>query len=215
MNLPIEIETEILRSIGLEERELVADPMAVSVELRKMLPPSAREFIAGEIPRNGFGIGGKAGVGKTCAMVGFFRLHLRSAYTKRRESNAPRQDPKELRSKFRWVDWPRMAHELRTFAVADPEWVRRTVESLSKVPVLVLDDLGAERRKGEYQDDYAASELDYIVASTRYRACLPTWYTTNLDAAALSKFYGSRFVSRLVSESPLLELLDRDRRSVP
>lgn len=213
MSLPTEIETEILKSIGLEERELVADPMAVSLDLRKILPPSAREFIAGEIPRNGFGIGGKAGVGKTCAMVAFFRLHLRAAYLKRREANHPRQDPQALRSMFRWVDWPRMAHELRTYAVVDSEWVRRTVESLSKVPVLVLDDLGAERRKGDYQDDYAASELDYIVASARYRGCLPTWYTTNLDAAALSKFYGARFTSRLVSESPLLELLDRDRRA--
>jgi DNA replication protein DnaC len=83
---------------------------------------------------------------------------------------------------------------------------------MSRAQVLILDDLGAERRKGDYQDDYAAAEIDYIVASARYRACLPTWYTTNIPLERLAAFYGARFASRLVSESPLVELVGPDRR---
>lgn len=203
-------DLEVLRRIGLEERELVADPQQVPVELRRALPPTAREFIAGGIPRGGFGIGGKPGVGKTCAMVAFLRLHLQNHREKAKgEIN---RESKDVRDVISWVDWPSLAHELRTYAVTDPDWVRGTISRMSKAPVLILDDLGAERRKGDYQDDYAAGELDYIVTSSRYRACLPTLYTTNLSASELANFYGSRFSSRLLSESPLVVMAGEDRR---
>lgn len=213
MSLSTETENILLRKIGLDDREIDADPEKVSRELRTSLPPWAREFVRGEIPGFGFGIGGVAGSGKTCAMVSFLKLHLRAAYLKRREAGTPPEDPAKIRETYCWVDWPRMAHELRTLAVANPDWVMRQVDLMSSAKVLILDDLGAERRKGDYQDDYAAGELDYIVASSRYRKKLPTWYTTNLSVPKLADFYGTRFISRLVGESPLVQLVGPDRRA--
>lgn len=212
MDLRSETEIALLREIGLEERELAAEPDLVDERLRNSLPSWARDFVQGEIPQFGFGIGGEAGVGKTCAMVAMLKLHLRSAYRRRREHGAHAIAPEKIRSLYCWVDWPRMAHELRTFAVARPEWVANQVKTMSRANVLILDDLGSERRKGDYQDDYAAAELDFVVASSRYRAMLPTWYTTNLSLEKLAGFYGARFASRLVSESPLVELVGTDRR---
>jgi DNA replication protein DnaC len=213
MSLTGETETLLLKAIGLEDRECLADPSLVAPDLRRALPPQAREFREGSIPKFGFGIGGEAGVGKTCAMVALLKMHLRAAYERRRQAQDPPIEPSRMRSMYCWVDWPRMAHELRTNAVADPEWVALQVKTMASAQVLILDDLGAERRKGDYQDDYAAGELDFIVASSRYRSMLPTWYTTNLPLAKLADFYGARFVSRLVSESPLVELVGPDRRA--
>lgn len=212
MNLPGDLENDLLREIGLDERELIADPALVPAELRAVFPPQVGEFTRGDVPKFGVGIRGAAGVGKTCALVSILRLHLRTSFVKRREAGEKPTDLCKIQRLFYWVDWPRMAHFLRTHAVTDPDMVRRTVETMATTKVLFLDDLGAERRKGDYQDDYAAGELDYIVASCRYRACLPTWYTTNLTAEAIPGFYGARFSSRLLAESPLVELVGPDRR---
>lgn len=110
-----------------------------------------------------------------------------------------------------WVEWPQAAHVLRANAVVDPDFVAKTVEAWSSVPILVLDDLGSERRKGDYQEDYACGELDFVI-SARYRNCLPTWYTTNLDQAGLVAMYGARMTSRLIGEAPLIVLAGQDLR---
>jgi DNA replication protein DnaC len=213
MPLPGETEIELLREIGLDERELVADPKLVPEELRRLFPPQVGEFIRGDLPKKGVGIRGDAGVGKTCAMVAIIRLHFRAFYERRVQDASKPFGVKGASKTLMWVDWPRAAHFLRSHAVSDSDLVRRTVDAMATAKILFLDDLGAERRKGDYQDDYAAGELDYIVSSARYRACLPTWFTTNLLATEIAPFYGARFSSRLLSESPLVELVGPDRRS--
>jgi hypothetical protein len=198
-----------LRTIGLEPRELMADASRIPAAFRSALPPSVHEFVAGEIPKSGFGITGPTGAGKTCAMVAILRLHMTQALAKRRAAGVrPAGGAGNI---YRWVDWPQMAHWLRGHAVAAPDRVQLDVSICCKVPALIMDDLGSERRKGDYQEDYACGELDYIL-SARHRACLPTWYTTNLDHAGLIRSYGARMVSRLCGESPLVLLNGKDQR---
>jgi DNA replication protein DnaC len=66
----------------------------------------------------------------------------------------------------------------------------------------MLDDLGVERVRGRYDEDWAASQLDYLV-DQRYNEMRPTWYTTNLSKPEFTDRYGSRLHSRLCGENPL------------
>lgn len=199
----------MLRLIGLEPRELLAEAAKVAPGFKASLPASARDLISGTIPKTGFGITGSTGVGKTCAMVAILRMHIAAAITKARSEG--RETGRTAKETYTWLEWPLCAHWLRQNAVIRPDLVQVAIANWCKAPVLVLDDLGGERRKGDYQEDYACGELDYVI-SARYRACLPTWYTTNLDQAGLVHFYGARMISRLTGDAPLVELRGVDQR---
>ena len=58
---------------------------------------------------------------------------------------------------------------------------QKYIESFNKYPLLILDDLGAER-SSEY-----AQEQVYNVINTRYHAGLPFIITTNLTADEIKK----------------------------
>ena len=198
----------ILSDIGLSRRELRARLDLVPEVLIAALPSTLDDFLGGVVPPTGWGINGRTGAGKTSAMVCLLRAHLVACMERRRAEHLPPEPPTRFAL---WVEWPRAAHLLRANAVADPEAVAHWVDSWCKTPILVLDDLGSERRKGDYQEDYACGELDYVI-STRYRDCRPTWYTTNLDAEGMIAMYGARMTSRLIGENPLVEMVGQDRR---
>jgi DNA replication protein DnaC len=81
--------------------------------------------------------------------------------------------------------------------------VETTVNDMIQADILFLDDLGSERIKGSYVEDFAASQLD-VVVDERYRREAPIFYTTNLDMGGLIEFYGARLVSRLCGDNPLV-----------
>lgn len=205
---PEQSAEQSLTEIGLEPREMRADQSKVDPDFKTHIMEYARELLDGEIPERGFGIFGETGVGKTYAMTCLFRVHFLARIRKTRAEGGRGRKASEV---YCWVDWPAESHWMRSHAVSASEWVSNRVKKLCTVPVLILDDLGSERRKGDYQEDYACGELDYII-SARYRACLPTWYTTNLTSTGLAQFYGARMISRLCGENPLVELRGRDRR---
>lgn len=69
-------------------------------------------------------------------------------------------------------------------------------------PVLVLDDLGAERTS-----EWTAEQM-FRLADYRNKHCLPTVITSNLDGAQLRERYGDRVIDRLTDGALLLRIPD-------
>lgn len=76
-------------------------------------------------------------------------------------------------------------------------------------PVLVLDDLGAERAT-----DWALGQM-YLLAEYRNVRRLPTIITSNLSGAALRERYTDRIIDRLIQNSSLLVMPKRQFRATP
>jgi hypothetical protein len=146
------------------------------------------------MPVLGFGLGGGVGSGKTMALAAILRGAL-TAFAE--QTKPPTALPPRMRG-FEWCCWPEEAIWLTANA---PEASTRC-DRLATVSLLVLDDLGRERVKGAYSDDWAVSLLDSII-SRRNRECLPTLWTSNVPEADLVALYGASFVSRLTQDNPL------------
>jgi DNA replication protein DnaC len=197
-----------LTRAGLSKREMRADWAKVPKLIKDSLPkPTLMALSAGRVPPKGFGIGSDTGAGKTMAVAamlkGFQREHRKRYAEQIVERAQAHEEPQQFRSKVCWLTWPETVAEIRNHAI-DGE-AERIVERAENAPLLVLDDLGRERIKGSYVDDFAASQLDIIV-NRRYRDELPTIWTTNLPEIDLTAIYGAALVSRLTEDAPLVWL---------
>jgi DNA replication protein DnaC len=154
-------------------------------------------------PTHGFGLAGNAGVGKTFAIAAW----MRAAFVTRVNRFAKSDGRQVARRWLRWVRWPEMVSTWRSEATIDNGYLRATefAKELGEAEALVIDDLGAERMKGAYTDDWTISLLDLVI-DRRYNERRPTWYTTNLSRAAFAERYGARFYSRLCMANPLFEI---------
>jgi DNA replication protein DnaC len=108
---------------------------------------------------------------------------------------------------LRWVSWPERVNTWRVRSAREHGLaeVHNEMVAMCAVDALVLDDIGAERIKGEYADDWVSSLLDQII-DRRYNALKPTWWTTNLSHEDFTRRYGARMSSRLMSMSPLIRV---------
>ena len=82
-------------------------------------------------------------------------------------------------------------------------------DAISRVKLLVLDDLGAER------DTSYSAELMYAVIDARYKAGLPTIVTTNLalaDMEAEEDVWRSRIYDRIIEMCPIQIRMTGDSR---
>lgn len=70
-------------------------------------------------------------------------------------------------------------------------------------PVLVLDDLGAEK-----SSEWTAQQL-YAIVNSRYKNLLPTVVTTNLGGAEFVERYDSRLTRRLTEDAITVRLTER------
>lgn len=178
-----------------------------------MAPSEARadwsQVSLGKLPEGlGLGLTGPTGCGKTYAIAALvMRLN-------RRDIEEAASDWKEgdyfgSYQTLLWESWPEAVGRLRSHGALEKseEWLK----GWCSVHYLVLDDLGSERIKGSYAEDWAASFLDRIV-DTRYRYERPIYWTTNLDAGGLINLYGSRLVSRLMGPNPLVVMQGKDQR---
>ena len=90
------------------------------------------------------------------------------------------------------------------------KWDRTEImDALTRVKLLVLDDLGAER------DTSYSAELLYSVIDARYKAALPTIITTNLapaDMEAEDDAWRSRIYDRVVEMCPIAIRMDGESR---
>lgn len=194
-----------LAAAGMSRRELTARieriPASLMARLHADDVSSMRQAI---VPARGFGLSGGAGVGKTFALAALFRAGTEA--TIRKSARDGRH-----KSPLVWLSWPDTVNRLRIVSTRDGgmDAADRIVSTASRARLLVLDDIGAERIKGTYADDWAASLLDLIV-DERHREMRPTWYTTNLPIDAFVRRYGQRLFSRLCAENQLIVLPEAD-----
>lgn len=193
-----------LRTLGLRDREREARfdrvTAALASGIRKRAPGALEELLDGRTPRSGFGLSAPAGAGKTLAIAAIIGRAMLAKW--RRE--VPEHGARAFGNfKASWVRWPELSSSWRGRAVEDRNGVDREVVRLRESELLILDDIGAERMAAGYESDWTASLLDLVVDG-RQALRRPTLYTTNLDVGGLVSRYGSRFVSRLVSDSPLI-----------
>ena len=86
------------------------------------------------------------------------------------------------------------------------EWDKDEImDALVRVPMLALDDLGAER------DTSYAAELMYSVIDARYKAQKPVIVTTNMDLAEMQEetdIWRSRIYDRVIEMCPITIKMD-------
>lgn len=205
--LDLALESDMERA-GLSKRERRANLEGIPQSVRKAMPSAqVKEMLRGAIPESGWGILGTTGTGKTMALAAVLRANARAILQER----IPKEGPIQV-DWLRWESWPILADWLRDHARSDADQVAARLQAACTAPILVLDDLAAERRIGNYGSDYAVGKLDLII-DTRHRECLPTWYTANVDGeAGLLEAYGARLVSRLCGSNPGFSVSGDDLR---
>jgi DNA replication protein DnaC len=104
----------------------------------------------------------------------------------------------------KYIEYAPFIDDLRY--VDDEELMAARFSELLKTPLLLLDDVGA----GHFTD--FAREQTYIIVNHRYNNNLSTLVTSNLDLNALKDTIGTRTMSRLLSNSMLVEFTGADRR---
>lgn len=199
--------TDWLRRAGMSPRELSATQAKIPGPLATLLfrgdgmpAISVRSMMNGKRPTNGFGLSGGAGLGKTFALASIMKRMVGARWSEW----VPARGRKALHPWMAWISWPEAVNKLRVISMEEDGLAQaeRKMERLAAVEVLMLDDVGVERLRGAYEEDWAASQLDQLI-DTRYNELRPTWYTTNLTAQEITERYGSRLFSRLCGENPL------------
>lgn len=199
-----------LEQAGLSRREVGARVDRIPAALMNRLRhPSLGldRILTGGIPDVGFGISGPAGTGKTFALSALFGVNVLERWKRR----AKLEGRHVMKPFLVWLRWPEMVNEMRLYSVRDGglDEVARRMKRWSEVEALVIDDLGAERLRGEYSEDWVASQLDLLV-DRRYNGMRPTWWTTNLSLDAFVNRYGARLVSRLTAGTQFISYGAKD-----
>ncbi len=150
---------------------------------RKELLEKAAEFVENFQSRQnqhqGILMIGKTGSGKTHLSVAILREIIVRGFT------------------GLYFNVPEFLHSLRSSYQADTELLESDIiERTTRVDLLVLDDLGAERTSGWVRDRL------YLIINRRYEQIKPIIVTTNLGFQALRDQVGERIVSRLYEMCP-------------
>lgn len=191
--------------VGMSQREATARWAQVPAGLARVLGglESATKLLAGGLPDRGFGLSGVAGVGKTFALSALFKRSM----VARARACAATEGRKAVRPWLEWCRWPEVVNWMRVTSTQEGGMaaVESRLEAIAEAEAVVLDDLGAERLRGEYAEDWSASQLDALV-DRRYNAMRPTWWTTNLSPDEFRGRYGTRLFSRLTGSNAFLEV---------
>ena len=194
---------EFCISSGMGKIEASSTLDKIRKELKDNLPKvTIKGLLEGRMPQNGFGIGGgTTGCGKTCAMAAILIQFLYANGTEQARYYLYVFEKFHLNFSFLWQSWPSAHATLRKTSQYDKA-LNDYIEKFIKADLLVLDDLGAEKVKGNIDEDFGVSQLELII-DARYREGKPIFYTTNLDTNEILAFYGARLVSRLCGPNPL------------
>lgn len=144
-------------------------------------------YLAGKCEK-GLKLFGNYGCGKT---------HLVSAIIHRLAEN---------KKKTLFMVVPELLRTIRQGFNQDDDVSRKLVNKAEAYPLLILDDLGAEKTS-----DWVREQL-YIIINRRYENMLPTIVTTNCTTAELVERLGERTVSRLIEMTDAYKITADDYR---
>lgn len=199
-----------LVSIGMSPREASAELNLIPSSLKaKMMEErlGLNAILHGQLPNVGFGICGAAGTGKTFALAAIFKANVVARW----ESRARSEGNKVAKRYISWIRWPEVVNQLRVQSTTDGGLVevQKKISAWAGNEVLVIDDIGAERLRGDYSEDWVSSQLDLVI-DKRYNNLLPTWFTTNLAPEKFMIRYGGRLVSRLLAGTTLINHVGKE-----
>ncbi len=205
----------VLTAIGMQPSEAAAEPGLVPAPIKRAVARQGLDGFLTGAPLGsgwrGFGLLGGAGAGKTMCLASMVGLRIggmvRTAIEAVEDDRDWTDPPPGILSRVAWVNWPQASGAMKSLAVEpggmhDIEYRARRWMA---VELLVVDDIGRERIKGGYEDDFAHGYLDRVI-DERSRARRAILWTSNLTHAALVKRYGEAFTSRLLGLAPLVEL---------
>ena len=206
-----EATEKMLGKSGMSVRERRSTVEQITPEILERIPADVlRACEAGERP-SGFGLIGPVGVGKSGAVAALMMRTVRQRIASgqvqteyvSRETGGYIKPPVLLR----WCSWPETVNDFRVIAGQSEgmQQVEDMARRLSRAWLLVIDDLGAERIRTGYDDDWATSLLDLVI-DRRYTNCDPVWYTSSLTRAELVQKYGRRMFERLGMDNPWIEI---------
>lgn len=168
-----------------------ADPRHVIPELRKW-DASRSLYLTGPV-----------GTGKTYQAAALVRRHYLELERPRGSLTADDVFAGAIHSRpVVWANVPKLLEELRRSFDA-PE---RAPKGLEIAPLLVLDDIGAEK-----PSEWVEERL-YCIVNERYESGLPIIVTSNLTPAKLGQRLGARLTSRLAEMCDVFGLGGKDRR---
>ena len=134
---------------------------------------------------------GKTGCGKTHLAVARMREMVINNEVPKGGITRTR-DSWEMPTSAVFITTPMLLMEIRdSFKDESGQTERGLVEYYSSIPILILDDLGADRAT-----DWAIETL-YLIIDGRDSNLKPTFITTNLTIPEIEKHYGARIASRL------------------
>lgn len=190
---------------GISTRELASTLEVAPSAFLKAVPEGVLgPMMKGHLPNCGAGLTGLTGIGKSSFWVALIKRMLAeyvSDQVRADDAMGVTHDHK-ITGDWAWSNWKTTVAWARQNIAFNDHPVDRHLDRLSRVPLLVLDDLGRERIKGgDYAQDYGTDLLDLVV-DARYRAELPILWTSNLRVPELNDTYGSALVRRLVEPNP-------------
>lgn len=186
-----------LRKIGVPPRLCKAELPMVPKAIQALL--SWQDF-----PERPFGMVGKGGVGKSCALVYGMKQVLLQEHASKGRLLSP--DP----IAFRWIGWPALAIRMKNLT-SRREWESPEASLLPLIDwvcedpaghILILDDIGEENIK---TDSYTSEQLALLIDEA-YNHEARVFWTANKTVGDLKNAYGYRLVSRLCGLSPDAEL---------
>lgn len=186
---------ESLRKGGLNSQALLADPGLVPAMILDGLPRGTQQAVdhlkAGGLPTTGLCLAGPSDGGKTLAVASW----LISWRTNLLRRDGPVDGIKSKwpfrKSPFVWIhmiDW-NVGHH-----VNDPEG--NGIFPLGEVPLLFIDDLGAEDAPTAATAKRGQEALARLI-DVRDRENRPTFFTTNLTKQEIYERYGDRTARRM------------------
>jgi DNA replication protein DnaC len=189
----------------------VWQPKALAIELAQMWSrgerlsydafgadhPFAKEYptLAAFVPSNSLWLYGLAGSGKT----GLARRAYRDRLV---ESGKPGI----------FVEWQSLYEAVKSQygKKGDENQSYPLIEAVATIPVLVLDDVGQQRRDRPVRDD-EYNKL-WTIVDRRYRLGLETIITSNLDRTAMRDQFDDKLAGRLVEMAVMCEMAGRSFR---
>lgn len=176
--IPPTVEQLVEQVVPLRYR--AADPARLLAELRGV-----------DVATTGVLLYGPSGRGKTFQASLTVQAAIRTALER---------DPYTTNAgHFQWHNAATLFEQLRSQMRKD-DATRITVSQLAKAPVLVLDDLGAER-----PTDWVRERL-YDIVNTRYEAQRSVLVTTNLNPEQMERSLGARIAGRLIEMCRVIDI---------